>query len=307
MGAESASPLNGGWNGTDRIGGMVGTSMITSGCEMNLVTAAGNPMGHKSWSCVGQNKGRKEGAGIPTYSSNRLCVGKGKQLNPQTSCDSAEQHIARILSGLFRSARQKVLRRAQLDSCSVFLKILYLIPACSQVSRRASLSWVGLFRSAKQKMPRRPFSNLTIIDNTDLTDLDTNSFANAIMVAAPDTASLPCNAYELRDAIYQHHGITIALESISYYGPGFFLRLPTPAAKTHLLTNCFISINNNNFVFMPWKQQHGATSVPLQDLLRSNPLNLHLAKDTPTNEPYERLIIYISGMPPHLCSNSVLY
>jgi len=158
-----------------------------------------------------------------------------------------------------------------------------------------------------QYMPRRPFSNLTIIDNTDLTDLDTNSFANAIMVAAPDTASLPCNAYELRDAIYQHHGITIALESISYYGPGFFLRLPTPAAKTHLLTNCFISINNNNFVFMPWKPQHGATSVPLQDLLRSNPLNLHLAKDTPTNEPYERLIIYISGMPPHLCSNSVLY
>jgi len=103
-------------------------------------------------------------------------------------------------------------------------------------------------------LPRRPFSNLTIIDNTDLTDLDTNSFANAIMVAAPDTASLPCNAYELRDAIYQHHGITIALESISYYGPGFFLRLPTPAAKTHLLTNCFISINNNNFVFMPWNR-----------------------------------------------------
>ena len=156
-------------------------------------------------------------------------------------------------------------------------------------------------------MPRCPFSNLTIIDNTGLTDLDTNSFANAIMVAAPDTASLPCNAYELRDAIYQHHGITMALESISYYGPGFFLRLPTPAAKTHLLTNCFISINNSYFVFMPWKPQNGATSVPLQDLLRSNPLNLHLAKDTPTNEPYERLIIYISGMPPHLCSNSVLY
>jgi len=53
--------------------------MITSGCEMNLVTAAGNPMGHKSWSCVGQNKACKEGAGIPTYSSDRLCVSKGIQ------------------------------------------------------------------------------------------------------------------------------------------------------------------------------------------------------------------------------------
>jgi len=44
-----------------------------------FVTAAGNPIGHKSWSCVGQNKACKEGAGIPTYSSDRLCVSKGIQ------------------------------------------------------------------------------------------------------------------------------------------------------------------------------------------------------------------------------------
>lgn len=156
-------------------------------------------------------------------------------------------------------------------------------------------------------MANRRFLNLIIIDKDDLRNIDLNASVNALLAAVPETISDTLDHYDLAEAIQQQFQVNIQVEDISAYGPGYFLQVHTSDARNRMLHKGFVIVWNYTVGLMPWNPEHGSTAIPLRTLLTSHPLNLHLARDSHITEPYEHLTIQISGIPPHLCCNSVVY
>ena len=156
-------------------------------------------------------------------------------------------------------------------------------------------------------MAARRFTNLKIIDINDLKDLNTTVLSNTVLASVPEQIQTSINTYDLVEAIQNQHQIPLQVQHVSYYGPGYFLRLPTLAAKAHLLRHGFVYVHNFIVTFVPWKPDYGSTIVPLRDILTSVPFNLHLARDKRLSDPYERLSIQVSGTPPQLYCASTVY
>ncbi|KAG0520340.1 hypothetical protein BDA96_08G065800 [Sorghum bicolor] len=74
-----------------------------------------------------------------------------------------------------------------------------------------------------------------------------------------------------------------------------------------LVQQGFIIVRNYLIGLRPWNPEHGSTAVSLQTVLTSSPLNIHLATNIPLSDPYEHLTIHITGIPPHLCCNSLIH
>ena len=140
-------------------------------------------------------------------------------------------------------------------------------------------------------MAARRFTNLKIIDISDLKDLNTTVLSNTVLASVPEQIQTSINTYDLVEAIQNQHQIPLQVHHVSYYGPGYFIRLPTSAAKAHLLRHGFVYVHNFIVTFVPWKPDYGSTVVPLRDILTSVPFNLHLARDKRLSDPYERLTI----------------
>ena len=156
-------------------------------------------------------------------------------------------------------------------------------------------------------MANHRFENLIIIDKADLKDINTSAYVNAVFAKIPDTLSDAFNHYDLAEAVHQQFQVNIQVQDISSYGQGYFLHVHTADAKINMLRKGIIIVQNYMIALMPWNPEHGSTAVPLQTVLTSCPLNVHLAKSPPLTEPYEHLTIQIRGVPPHLCCNSLIY
>jgi len=156
-------------------------------------------------------------------------------------------------------------------------------------------------------MAQHRFQNLRIIDNTELRDIDATMSGNTVFATVPDTISDTFNHYDLAEAIQQQFQINIEVEDISRYNEGYFLRVHTQQARTNMLHRGFIIVRNYLIGLRPWNPEHGSIAVSLQTVLTSCPLNIHLATDIPLSDPYEHLTIHITGVPPHLCCNSLIH
>jgi len=140
-------------------------------------------------------------------------------------------------------------------------------------------------------MAARRFTNLKIIDISDLEDLNTTVLSNTVLASVLEQIQTSINTYDLVEAIQNQHQIPLQVHHVSYYGPGYFIRLPTSAATAHLLRHAFVYVHNFIVTFLPWKPDYGSTIVPFRDILTSVPFNLHLARDKRLSDPYERLSI----------------
>lgn len=107
------------------------------------------------------------------------------------------------------------------------------------------------------------FTNLKIIDINELKDLDSTVLSNIVLASVPEQIQTSIDTYDLVEAIQNQHQIPLPVHHVSYYGPGYFIHLPTSAATAHLLRHGFVYVHNFIVTFVPWKPDYGSTIVPL--------------------------------------------
>lgn len=156
-------------------------------------------------------------------------------------------------------------------------------------------------------MARQQFPNLTIIDEEDIADRDIGSLANSLIAFVPDLIATAVDRYIITEAVQQQFNAGITIEDISKCSQGYLLRIGAANIKTALLHKGSVKVGNYSLPFITLKKDYGSTAIPLKSILTSHPLNTHLGRPSAIHEPHERLIIEVSGMPPHLCSNEIIY
>ena len=125
-------------------------------------------------------------------------------------------------------------------------------------------------------MANNRYPNLRILDEADLKVVDLSSFGNALIAKVPSSVADAINHQNLTDAIQQQFQVDIHIEDTSKYGPDYFVQVHSSDAKIRILRKGFVVVCNYTIVFMPWTPHHGSTTVPLQTLLNSHPINQHL-------------------------------
>lgn len=102
-------------------------------------------------------------------------------------------------------------------------------------------------------------------------------------------------------AVQEQFHLNIQVDSISQCGPDYLLVVDSLATKSLMLTRGFLKVST--FTLTPWTADYGSTNVPLHTQL---PVT-HRVRNHSAVQPWnEHLTIDVSGIPPHLCCESIV-
>jgi hypothetical protein len=155
-------------------------------------------------------------------------------------------------------------------------------------------------------MATHRYPNLTIIEDTDIGTEQAAIFTRAIIAKPLPSITDDISHQSIRDAIHQQYQVDMRTEDISKFGTDYIIRPQTSEISSHILSGNYLRVKSYTLTLIPWNPYYNAIIVPIETQTNSNQIDNQRATDYTAQHRSEHLTIDICGIPPHLCSNSVV-